>query len=72
MEKKRHFITGIAGFIGFHLAKRLLDDGHEVVGIDNFNSYYPVVLKRARHAILEEHVPPDEAAFCLANRWPNR
>lgn len=48
-------VTGSAGFIGFHLAKRLLDEGHEVVGIDNFNSYYAVVLKRNRHAILEKY-----------------
>ncbi len=41
-------ITGIAGFIGFHLAKRLLDDGHEVVGLDNINDYYDVDLKYGR------------------------
>jgi UDP-glucuronate 4-epimerase len=46
-------ITGTAGFIGFHLAKRLLSMGHEVFGIDNFNDYYPVQLKRARHDQLE-------------------
>ena len=42
------FVTGVAGFIGFHLAKRLLADGHEVVGIDNLNDYYDVNLKYAR------------------------
>ena len=41
-------VTGTAGFIGFHLAKRLLEDGHEVVGLDNINSYYDVRLKYAR------------------------
>jgi len=41
-------ITGVAGFIGFHLAKRLLDEGEDVVGIDNLNSYYDVNLKLAR------------------------
>ncbi|MCB2153421.1 GDP-mannose 4,6-dehydratase [bacterium] len=46
-------VTGTAGFIGFHLAQSLIDDGHEVVGVDNFNDYYPVVLKRARHDLLE-------------------
>jgi UDP-glucuronate 4-epimerase len=46
-------ITGTAGFIGFTLARRLLADGHEVVGVDNFVPYYSVELKRARHAILE-------------------
>ena len=47
-------VTGTAGFIGMHLASSLLDDGHEVVGYDNFNDYYPVKLKRDRHALLEK------------------
>ncbi|WP_372846864.1 NAD-dependent epimerase [Pontiella sp.] len=46
-------VTGCAGFIGSHVAQALLDDGHEVVGLDNFNDYYPVNLKEARHARLE-------------------
>lgn len=46
-------VTGTAGFIGFHLAKRLLSMGHEVFGVDNFNDYYSVQLKRDRHAQLE-------------------
>src|SRR5580704_17724063 len=41
-------VTGIAGFIGSHLAKRLLRDGHEVVGVDDLNDYYAVSLKRDR------------------------
>lgn len=41
-------ITGAAGFIGFHLAKKLLDDGYEVVGMDNINDYYDVNLKFGR------------------------
>ena len=48
----RILITGTAGFIGFHLARRLLDDGHEVAGLDNFSDYYSVQLKRDRHAQL--------------------
>lgn len=48
------FITGTAGFIGSHLAHSLLDDGHEVVGFDNFNNYYDVKLKEARNARLEK------------------
>ena len=45
-------VTGAAGFIGFHLSRRLLEKGVEVVGIDNLNDYYPVVLKEARLAEL--------------------
>jgi UDP-glucuronate 4-epimerase len=41
-------VTGVAGFIGFHLAKRLLDDGESVFGIDNLNPYYDPVLKKDR------------------------
>ncbi len=41
-------ITGTAGFIGFHLANRLLEQGVEIVGIDNINDYYPAELKYAR------------------------
>ncbi len=41
-------VTGAAGFIGMHVADRLMAQGHAVVGIDNLNDYYPVSLKRAR------------------------
>jgi UDP-glucuronate 4-epimerase len=51
----RFLITGTAGFIGFHLAKRLLAEGHSVVGYDNMNDYYDGRLKEARHAILSGH-----------------
>lgn len=51
----RILVTGSAGFIGFHLAKRLLEDGHEVVGLDNLNDYYEVQLKQDRLAILALH-----------------
>ncbi|UCB47521.1 MAG: SDR family NAD(P)-dependent oxidoreductase, partial [Spirochaetota bacterium] len=41
-------ITGVCGFIGYHLAKRLLDEGAAVIGIDNLNPYYDPRLKEAR------------------------
>ncbi|HEX7948691.1 MAG TPA: NAD-dependent epimerase [Phenylobacterium sp.] len=46
-------VTGSAGFIGFHLSRRLLEAGESVVGLDNLNSYYDPSLKAARLAILE-------------------
>jgi len=52
---KRVLVTGAAGFIGFHLSKRLLDEGSRVVGIDNLNAYYDVNLKKARLAILKKY-----------------
>lgn len=45
---KTVLITGIAGFIGFHLAKELLQKGYRVIGVDNLNTYYDVDLKYAR------------------------
>jgi len=48
-------VTGSAGFIGMNLTKSLLLEGHTVVGIDNFNDYYDVNLKRARHAEIDPH-----------------
>ena len=48
----KYYITGINGFIGFTLAKKLSELGHEVTGIDNMNHYYDVSLKIARNRIL--------------------
>src|SRR3954467_13604231 len=48
-------VTGAAGFIGFHVALRLLRDGHRVVGVDSFSPYYDVALKEARFAELLPH-----------------
>ena len=49
----RILVTGAAGFIGFHLAKRLLARGDDVVGLDNLNAYYDVRLKEARLDLLK-------------------
>lgn len=51
----RVLITGTAGFIGFHLARRLLAQGWTVTGVDNFSAYYDVALKERRNALLEAH-----------------
>lgn len=51
--KSKILVTGAAGFIGFSLAKRLIERGDEVVGVDNLNDYYDVNLKKARLAQLE-------------------
>jgi len=47
-------VTGAAGFIGFHLSKRLIKEGHTVTGLDNLNDYYDVGLKKKRLEILQE------------------
>ncbi|MFG6117162.1 NAD-dependent epimerase [Halobacillus sp. MO56] len=47
-------VTGAAGFIGFHLTKRLLSMGHKVIGIDNLNDYYSVKLKKDRLQLLAD------------------
>jgi UDP-glucuronate 4-epimerase len=51
---KKILVTGAAGFIGFHVSKRLLERGDRVIGIDNLNAYYDVRLKEDRLAILEK------------------
>ncbi len=55
MQKRGILITGVAGFIGFHLAERLLREGCRVVGLDNLNAYYDPGLKEARLARLRAH-----------------
>ena len=53
LSRPQHvLLTGAAGFIGFHVANNLLDQGIRVTGVDNLNAYYPVQLKTDRLALL--------------------
>ncbi|MBP8898574.1 MAG: NAD-dependent epimerase [Sulfuritalea sp.] len=61
-------VTGTAGFIGSHLAQRLLERGDEVVGIDNLNDYYDVTLKQARLARFSDHPRYTHITADLADR----
>jgi UDP-glucuronate 4-epimerase len=54
VSSERILVTGAAGFIGFHLSKRLLSQGYEVSGLDNINDYYDVGLKESRLEILKK------------------
>ncbi len=53
---KKILVTGAAGFIGFHLSRRLLEQGREVVGIDNMNDYYDPAIKEARLSLLAPYI----------------
>jgi UDP-glucuronate 4-epimerase len=59
-NERTTLITGVAGFIGFHTARSLLEKGERVIGIDNLNPYYDVSLKRAR---LEQIIPYRDFTF---------
>ncbi len=61
----RFLITGSAGFIGFHLSRRLIAEGHSVTGIDGMTAYYDVRLKQARVAILQQSNLYQHHAFLL-------
>ncbi len=61
-------VTGSAGFIGFHLSRRLLERGDDVVGVDSLTPYYDPALKAARLAILEQSPAYRHARIDLADR----
>jgi len=61
-------VTGAAGFIGFHVARRLLEDGRSVVGLDNLNEYYDPALKEARLEQLGEHAGFEFVKLDVRNR----
>ena len=48
-------VTGVAGFIGFHTAKKFLDRGDQVIGIDSINNYYDQNLKKSRLKLLRKY-----------------
>lgn len=60
-------VTGSAGFIGFHLTKRLLEEGYTVHGIDNHNNYYDTSLKESRFNILKKFKRYSHNRFCLTD-----
>jgi UDP-glucuronate 4-epimerase len=60
---KRYLVTGIAGFIASQVCRELLENGHQVVGVDNLNDYYDVRLKNWRLGQLQEH--PSAENFCF-------
>lgn len=56
-------LTGAAGFIGFHIAKELIQNGHHVIGVDNINDYYDPMLKKARLSELKNHKNSNKFIF---------
>ena len=70
MSDQTILVTGAAGFIGFHAARRLLAEGRDVVGLDSLNAYYDPALKQARLNILREHPRFGFVKADLADRSP--
>ena len=58
-------VTGAAGFIGFHLSKKLLERGDTVIGIDNFNPYYDPKLKESRTLVLQKTAKITNSKFIM-------
>ncbi len=68
MPNQAILVTGAAGFIGFHVARRLLAEGHDVTGLDSLNSYYDPALKHSRLAVLRADPRFDFTQIDLADR----
>jgi len=62
-DRLKVLVTGAAGFIGYHLCSELLSRGDDVLGVDNFNAYYDVGLKKRRHQLLAECAAGGRFAF---------
>jgi UDP-glucuronate 4-epimerase len=68
MANQAILVTGAAGFIGFHVARRLLAEGHDVTGLDSLNSYYDPALKHSRLTVLRADPRFDFMQIDLADR----
>ncbi len=68
--KTKILITGAAGFIGMHLVSRLIQEGHNIVGLDNLNDYYDPGLKKARLSELGIQ-DADKAGEVISSKYPN-
>lgn len=68
MSDQAILVTGAAGFIGFHVARSLLAQGRDVVGLDSLNHYYDPALKQARLKLLRDHPRFDFVQIDLADR----
>jgi len=68
MADQTILVTGAAGFIGFHVARQLLAEGRDIVGLDSLNSYYDPALKKARLDILRRHSRFNFVQIDLADR----
>ena len=68
MNMNKILVTGAAGFIGFHLSKRLLNDGYPIFGIDNLNDYYDVQLKKDRLKQLNQFTNFEFSLIDISNR----
>ena len=63
MAEQAILVTGAAGFIGFHVAQRLLQAGKTVVGLDNLNDYYDPLLKQDRLDVIDANARADAFTF---------
>jgi UDP-glucuronate 4-epimerase len=68
MSDQTILVTGAAGFIGFHIARRLLSEGRDVLGLDSLNDYYDPALKQSRLDVLQTHAHFSFVRIDLADR----